>query len=215
MGGTIAIAIRKPDGTTTLQHRWTNPLPHTLRDPAFYDKETRMAYVEKYIRQGKKDPYKSSGARLAPYSYGLLVIDLVRDQILHMNGYSAFVEPSLYEFSREYPSDVDESAAVNWWAMSGRILGFTDVSGDVDVEGKGPLDKAKLDELAASSRLRRASALTFLKLNTTPYTVTRFKENPENSLRFRQTVLDLGFTLTPEDIKAWDKFDKERWGEDT
>lgn len=85
MGGSISVVIRHEDGKIEKMTRWTNNLTYWLfRD----EMKTNPAKVIKEYSKVKSD-YNSGKSYLAPYDYGLVVIDLQKNIILNKNEYTS------------------------------------------------------------------------------------------------------------------------------
>ena len=84
MGGTVAVTVRKEDGTVIPMHRWTNSLPYWIKTRKFIENPSKT--MEEYIYQDQED----SEAFVAPEGYGLVVIDLKEKKILSYQDYTTF-----------------------------------------------------------------------------------------------------------------------------
>lgn len=89
MGGSISLIIREPDGTTHKRVSWTNCLPGFVNDLKIVNKD--VDYVRNYLRvhcDGYERQYKEKD-KGGPVSYGIVVIDMQKDHILHSQGYTS------------------------------------------------------------------------------------------------------------------------------
>lgn len=85
MGGSIAVGIRKQDGTEYIGRRWTNPLPGWLSDPAFWEGNE---VVDKYIDNVTEDSEDFGTLEcIKPESYGIVLIDFQTKRVLNRQGY--------------------------------------------------------------------------------------------------------------------------------
>ncbi len=82
MGGALALAIRRLNGTEYISERWTNPLPHWLSNPGFWDDGT---VVDEYIKAGL-DQFKPVD-RVFPDEYGTVLIDFVSKRVFSRQDY--------------------------------------------------------------------------------------------------------------------------------
>jgi hypothetical protein len=110
MGGTVAVSVRKPDGSIVNMHRWTNIFPYALFNVDFlyahfdewYSDFTKTwldmkADYEKnkdtgHFELNMTDVYFPSPEGLAPVDYGIIVIDFLKHKVYssqnycHLNG---------------------------------------------------------------------------------------------------------------------------------
>jgi len=82
MGGALAIAIRRTNGTEYISERWTNPLPHWLSNPAFWDDGV---VVDEYIKNGLEN--YTPVDRVFPSEYGTVVIDFQTKRVFSRQDY--------------------------------------------------------------------------------------------------------------------------------
>lgn len=89
MGGSVKVVIRFKDGKVKCQTRHTNALPYWFNKR--YDFFTEPEKVcKEYISKNKESGYYSSGATNAPDGYGIVVIDLLKNEIISCQGYTSF-----------------------------------------------------------------------------------------------------------------------------
>lgn len=88
MGGSVAVTVRKKDGTVVPMCRWTNSLSYWIKSKKFLTDPT--AVMESFIEAGKESPYNQEDSLVAPEGYGLVVIDLKTETILTYQDYTSF-----------------------------------------------------------------------------------------------------------------------------
>lgn len=107
MGGTIAVVLRRTNGTVIPMRRWTNPMPDFVHSIGFIKKN--KPHIDKWMKQwiemkedwdankgtGKfkqfmTDMYAPYPAPLAPCGYGLIVLDQRENTILSYQNYCSF-----------------------------------------------------------------------------------------------------------------------------
>lgn len=129
MGGSISLIIREPDGTTHKRVSWTNCLPGFINDLAIVNKD--VGYVRDYVnghcaRYEKEDRERGVGA---PVSYGIVVLDMQKDHILHSQGYTSNIG-RFYRFDM-FGKLHDKEGKGGWrpklakFFKEGRIIGAT------------------------------------------------------------------------------------------
>lgn len=82
MGGRLTVAIRRGNGTEYISGRWTNPLPHWLSNPKFWDDGT---VVDDYIKAGLENNTPTD--RVFPEEYGVVVIDFQTKRVFSRQDY--------------------------------------------------------------------------------------------------------------------------------
>jgi len=101
MGGVIGFTVREADGTEHRMQRWTNILPSIFEDPEFIrygsDKQV-MDLVKHWYTESAKGSQGNTIIStwemynypyLAPFEYGIVVIDYLTRSIVSCNGYSS------------------------------------------------------------------------------------------------------------------------------
>lgn len=187
MGGLVAVTIRMSNGDIVKMGRWTNPLSSFLLRPRFL--EDTDAYLEDYIRYDHEE-----WSLLAPLSYGLIVIDCVTKKVLHSQGYTSMVRIFGYP---HYLRDPYYSEIISYQIQRGAISVYT-----WDDETSSSVYQAPLTSLEDLILLQREHC-TF-KVDISPWEVIEFPEGC--SLKMREAISDLGFPISEEEIKEWDKF---------
>jgi hypothetical protein len=230
MGGSIAVTIREPNGKEHRMCRWTNPLPHIInhpkicaKDPAYLANYLKGWYdfVEDWEQSGHKDEKckhnmtscYAPNPYLAPYSYGLVVIDMQKDVILDMNGYTELgtlcdagvrLELMAPESMGLNPKDEEtHCAALKEFARQGKVVGFVQYK-------KKPLDwRGKPFEYIKDFILKNEEKYGKIVLDMSPFKVERFEESHEGAMKMRERVLELGFKLSKKEEKLWTQWRNE------
>lgn len=230
MGGTVAVTLRKPDGTEYRMNRWTNSMPWGIMNMKMLTHD--MAHVDEYLEQwlGMKADYeKNKGTGkfehnmtdcyfpsegLAPCGYGLVVVDMVNNVILDMQGYTSFESMCAASIGMEHgntygtqASDEDSNTSIfKAFLDAGKVTGMlTRDSFDKDLprdEWYKPVTQS-FEELLAEITGDKRDIFDF-KLDLAPFTYEKFEECEPQALRdYRARLLELGFTLTDEENKIW------------
>jgi hypothetical protein len=233
MGGNLAITIREPNGKEHRMNRWTNPLPFFVNNVRLCDKDPD--YLADYLKSWynmladwEKSEHGSLKCELpmtacyapypflAPFSYGLVVIDMMKHVILDLNGYSELgtlhdggVRTELQHPASHGlgPKDVP-CENLKEFAERGQVVSFNQYK-------KKPLDwRGKTFEEIKAFILDPANANKFGKivLDMSPFKVERFEESPEGALKLRERVLELGFKLSKKEEKLWANWRNEDFG---
>ena len=110
MGGGIAVTARRANGEILRMCRWTNPLPFFFQNMRFVggDESHLDEYLEQwhdFMRQAPEgdemDREMVAHDKLAPYWYGLVVIDYQTKKVLSLQGYSALISVSNLDFMED------------------------------------------------------------------------------------------------------------------
>jgi len=89
MGGSVKVVIRFKDGKVKCQTRHTNALPYWFNQNYDFIIEPEKVCKE-YISKNKESGYYVSGATNSPDGYGIVVIDLLKNEIISCQGYTEF-----------------------------------------------------------------------------------------------------------------------------
>ena len=147
MGGSIAVVIRKENGSVMPMHRWTNELPYVINNiniPLLGDESVRD-YIntwtkwkddwEKNKETGKyefamTDTYSPYPSAIAPHGYGIVVLDFQEKYILHAQGYSGIgtiyltaAELERREVGPEFENEENRWNMLNRFCREGRLKG--------------------------------------------------------------------------------------------
>lgn len=87
MGGRVVVAIRRQNGTEYISGRWTNPLPHWLSNPKFWEDGE---VVDDYIKAGLAN--NTPEDRVCPEEYGVVIIDFQTKRVLSRQDYCGIGE---------------------------------------------------------------------------------------------------------------------------
>lgn len=211
MGGTIAITVRLPDGTEHRMARWTNALPNFLVNAKFYEKDSHHA--QEYVKRGKdmqedykkhkKDrkfefpmsPVYGGYTQLAPDGYGLVVVDMVNNKVLHSQGYTDFNYRTLLDVFGDLQELEEICALVKGGYATKATKNFDDV-----------FKKNYIEVTESTIELLKECSMLFVN-NYGPFTFVRYKEGDKKQLqKFMQDVKDLGFVLTDKEESRWKRF---------
>jgi len=226
MGGTIGITVRTPDGKERRMGRWTNPIPYFVNslklindnmehvnDYFKHDEEMVEDWEENKNTKNFKFPmtpcYGPHNGQLAPVEYGMVVVDMVNKKILSMQGYSALGEFFTCggklpddEFGRgSMPERADQFVE---WLEAGRIS-------QAFVPGRpDKINNPTRKQLEAFAVKHHSFSM---KLDMSPYEVVEFKEHT-GGMEMLQAIKDLGFSISKEEQKLWERFHKRHTEED-
>ena len=227
MGGAVAVTIRVDEETEYRMARWTNGLPWFIIHPGLYGKSTthlheylspwldmRSDYEAnkdtgdfKHPMTGSYHPYYA----LAPYDYGLVVIDFVTDSILSCQGYCSI--DTLYEASikmhlhNTFGVDFHEAAKVYSQMVLDRRLYRQKLTfgkeGGVDIEKESLVREKDLPSLLKNKMPRDVFRYRY-RVDLSPFNVFVYEDHGSEPLReMRAKLLELGFRLTSEDESRW------------
>lgn len=149
MGGTVAVTLRKADGTEYRMSRWTNSMPWGIANMRMLngDEDHINAYLDQWLKM--RDDYERNkdigkfeydmtdcyfpGNGLVPDGYGLVVVDHINKVILSMQGYCSFNTIHAAGISLEFSGNVlgvspedddsDTTRLREFWE-AGRIIGW-------------------------------------------------------------------------------------------
>lgn len=225
MGGTVAVTLREPDGKEHRMYRWTNPLPGFVECIHLINKDPE--YIQSYLRlwfemaedwkKHKEDEkfefpmtacYAPYPGLLAPEGYGLVVLDMQKDKILSMQGYSSFGkmdEAALFlsMSPNVFTGDSDEHAPHRRFA---ELFKAGRVKGRYSYEGKEvPQGEANVEDLLKAIRKRKSSDWVYYELDLSPFTIEDFGDfSDQHASNFKARLIELGFELTDKENDIWD-----------
>ncbi len=236
MGGTVAVTLRDVDGTEYRMNRWTNSMSWGICNAKMFvkDRDHINAYLKQWLElksdweanhyggnfKYEMTDYYFPNPGLVPDGYGLVVVDLMNDTILDMQGYTSF--------------DNIGAASVSL-SLSGNILGEDEDDNEVtrlkDLWDLGLIKGWDTTETFEAGREFDPIPYTFdevikmlgdfkSQLFTTnrvfhflidvPFTYKKYEEyNPQALRDMRHDVQALGFKLTDEELKYWEEHIKE------
>ncbi len=215
MGGTIKVAIRLHDGSVTSDTRWTNNMPTWINSIEMVNDDAE--YLRAYAHQ--PSDHRGDDHTIAPYGYGLVLIDAITHTIYSCNGYS---QPGQIIPAKISNHEDDPESVANWKALmdAGRLSAVDGHHPDVPpiilpmVPGRGPVEEAyALRELEGDwkSPDRR---FYDINIDLSPWRVIDYRESREGCELMRLHIKDSGFPFTEADDRAWDEYMKEKFDED-
>jgi hypothetical protein len=221
MGGTVAVTVRLESGEEYRMNRWTNALPFFFNNLKFFQKDRQ--HINEYLQQWKDmrddwnknhaakkfeynmtECYSPYPALLAPCDYGIVVFDFMKNAVVSCQSYSGFHYNMVYP---KYYSPELYQAQTDLF-KNNRILkirSFNELGGEVFNDPPKTLkDLKKLLE----------GKDVFLKsfiYDTSPFKVHQFSVGDSDELKeTKKIILDLGFQLSDEESKEWDKSIKDQ-----
>lgn len=220
MGGGVAVTARRANGEVVRMCRWTNPLPFFFQNMRFVGGDE--SHLDEYLgqwhdfvggaRRGEEiDREMAAHDKLAPFWYGLVVIDYQTRKVLSLQGYSAlisvsnldFLEDCLYAGQQEWPRP--------------ELLGLIE-HGRVNFLPDGrhtpPDDWRNVTTWEEGRAIARSEQMPWFQVDTSPWEFLRFPETREGVEAFRKHLVDeMGFRLTAEEEDLWSAYAR-RWEED-
>lgn len=227
MGGTIAITLRKPDGTEYRMDRWTNITPFYLSNIRLAEEnETHIQEFlkewflmkddyerhkdDKQFEQNMTDVYFPSQG-LVPVGYGLIIIDMKNKIILDcFQNYTTLGNLTTIRFIRNTdpksssPKEIQEAAAQFQEPFEKkRIKRFWEY---IEEEKTGKLKDVDIP-LSSTFQAFKEAMIThpyaYIDLDLTPYTIERFKSDSKGFEQTLKRIRFLGFVLTQEEERLW------------
>ncbi len=248
MSGTVGLTIREPNGKEHRMARGTKILSWTINNIRLLNKdEKHLQDVLKlwhkmrddYLKHEKDKKFKFPMTKayapypyLAPIEYGLVVVDMVNNEILDYQGYSAtnifhssYINHDMLTKERgsvtphnigpedERPKELGKDAfylddneldAVRFRELfeAGKIT-----------TAVNRLDKSKIIDLRGKTLddiinlIKRDNFYITFQIDMSPYKVTRYEEHDaDEALRMRRRIKELGFTLSDKEKFLWDEW---------
>lgn len=250
MGGSVGLTIREPNGQEHRMCRWTNIMPSILNNLRLVNKDS--TYVQDIVKmwydmrkdyeahktnekfENNMSPIYAPHPFLAPCDYGLIVVDIAKNQILDYQGYCGLGKissvsirsditenkdgghtllyigpesqrPKQVGIKKAFDSDDEYSSAIRFK----RFYDAGRVTQAVD-ERTGqaiPLNGKSLDDIAEMIMSRQYYDFP---LDISPFQITRYHEhNPEDARKMQSRIEELGFKLTDQEKSVWDEWVKE------
>lgn len=212
MGGIIAVTVRALDSTEYRMARWTNGLSDYITNINLCNKN--QDHIDQYLNRWKemetdwinnKDTgkfkfpmtscYLPDSYLLAPIGYGLVVVDYVENFILHSQGYtrigsinsSALCDPEDLERFDQFKV-ANRIKKINFWEEEGFTIN--------DINQMTAVEIRSLD--------------AYFEMDMSPFEVIRYGEHDRDELkRMQSKIVDLGFTLSEEELQMWEDFVEE------
>lgn len=215
MGGTIKVAIRLHDESVVSDTRWTNNMPTWINSIEMVNDDAD--YLRQYAEQ--ESSHRGDDHTIAPYGYGLVLIDAITHTIYSCNGYSlpGQITPAKIVIHAE-----DPEAVANWKALmdAGRLSAVDVYHPTVPpillpmVPGRGPVDEAYAVRQLERDHEDGERRLYMINIDLSPWRVLDYHESREGCELMRQHIKDSGFPFTEADDRAWDEYMKEKFDED-
>lgn len=218
MGGTLTVVIREEDGTTHAQHRWTNNLSYFVQDLKLMNKD--KDYVRFYINSCEKE---DRDVGISPCEYGIVVIDLLKNHILSLQGYTdlgvIFSTSIKLELSGKANIIQNPDGTYSYsirrdldWDSGHRAAKLLDFFRNQRVKLYQPLDAS--EENCETSNLSEEEFKLLIDkfeygnfiLDLSPFTYIAYNENKLGLNSLREKLKELGFNLTEEEEIEWDSF---------
>ncbi|RYF12168.1 MAG: hypothetical protein EOO77_17910 [Oxalobacteraceae bacterium] len=210
MGGLIKVAVRFPDGEVITNLRHTNPLPYWIRHPKLIASDE--AHLRTYANRNNSE--EGIDSRLAPISYGLVVVDMMTKTVFTMNEYSNFGDIVL--LSREGMEErfgLDEEPqgeSFRTLLADGRLSIVVRPKTTNAPEQSIPLrcDPDRFDVTTKGFRDDDNSKLgnfyAKIGIDYAPWRIRDFGH--DNPLAIRFALIEAGFTFSSEDETGWDEW---------
>jgi len=245
MGGNVALTIREPDGTEHRIGTWNKCISSYLQNVRLYDKDLgaakkvfefwdllQMEYVAK-SRFKRSDQNPRPFAYLAPDGLGLVVVDMVNNQILehtdavrtctmdgiairHEMNCNADGSPRGMQIGtrREPPKKMgmkafeieDEFCYARRFKRlweNGKITQVVTTPEEIPVQLAGK----PLEEIVG---ILQTDIDAYFPIDTSPFKVTSYREfDPIDAMAMKATILELGFKLTDQEKQLWEEWIEE------
>lgn len=229
MGGTVGFTLRLPDGTEHRGTTYTNWTPFSVNNPSLFecDPEHLKGMVDLMQRYHDKFPHDRN-PYLAPYGYGLIVVDCQKKCLYHRQGYTDYGAIRGFDLCDANPAKYEPGSSL------GRLLGVVDrgwcfqidkwyrprsqgVTGWFKWRGPTVTDKQKaaITDLIKTRLAGKHSSCPSFKFYFSPpeWSIRRFADSAAGLREMRQAVKLLGFKYTPYESALWRKYIK-RYGDE-
>lgn len=250
MGGSVGLTIREPNGKEHRMCRWTNIIPSILnnlrlvnKDPAYVQDIVKPWYDMRQDYEAHKtdekfeqnmSPVYAPHPFLAPCDYGLIVVDMAKNQILDYQGYcrlggisSVSIKSDITEneegghtlvyigpesqrskqlgVGRAFNSEDEFSSAMRFKRFY--EVGRVNQAVDKRTRQATSLNGKSLDEIA---EMIMSKQYYDFPLDISPFQITRYHEHdPEDARKMQTRIEELGFNLTDQEKSVWDEWVKE------
>ena len=203
MGGGIAVTIREENGTEHRMSAHTNYLPILIDNIRLVHKEDE--HLRAYFTEVEREPMTQP--LLAPYEYGLVVVDLVENAILSQQGYW---EPGI----------IYGIAVKNWSSGTHygprqdgvRLYEFYDEGRIKQVyDSINPRREVALPGTWEETRqLAKSNPFLDFKLDLSPFRVIRYApDDPLATVEMKREIQRQGFTLSEAEEARWRRYINE------
>ncbi len=234
MGGSIGFTVRQEDGTEHRMCRWTNTMGSLIKDLKFYTKseDHLKEYLKTWYDMVKDYDDDKKGIRplpeitmanvyapnpfLAPMGYGLVVVDYKTNNVLNLQGYTSLekFDFSVVGYDVLYSGNDEDYLYFKELCENKKVLGIINIEEDPDNErGVIHVLKEQIFTFEEAKKFlkeeKRSIYGTFFKVDTSPWSFTRYPETKQGCIDFRKKVLELGFVLTEAEKTMWDEFETQ------
>jgi hypothetical protein len=231
MGGSIAVTLREPDGTEHRMCRWTNALPAFVNNMRLVNKD--LVHIKKYVARWTEmredwelnhedkcfefdmTPVYAPYPYLAPMGYGLVVIDMMKDQLLSCQGYTNLGRFDICGVAM----DMGQSGLEDDERWDKLVKEFFDAKRAVIKKYVKQPNKEKYKLVHTDMTYEGMLLLIeqgytgidmIVALDMYPFSIHHYKEGSEKEwLKMRKDVEGLGFKITDEEDKMWKEFIEE------
>lgn len=242
MGGTVAVFHRDPDGNERMMHRHTSMLGYAPKSLRFYQKDPEWVRLfnepwdkmrEDMEKNGPDGPFdyhmtdcylpEDLYTPVAPYGYGLVVLDQVNDVILTSQGYTSFDYISgagvSIDIQGRVIGDTEETRVYTRFKElydAGRITSasISTMGGKKNISLHPYTFDEIIEKISVAFDPDDPSQWEFVLFNVDiyPFKIEEFKEsNLEDQRGFMERLGDLDIQLNDCDILAWEEhFDRIR-----
>jgi hypothetical protein len=238
MGGSVAFMLRDRDGEEHRMCRWTNTMPYFVKNVRLVRKN--RPHLAKWVKTWT-DMYEdyTSGANkhnmskvyashpyLAPYSYGLVVVDCIKNKIISCQDYTSFDtffsisckvdmdqegEESFYKYNRE--RGPNQAFLLREFFMLDKILRverWNNKKEEYEVWDTFKEEVGSAEDLLRCLKDRKMTDSLNFYLNLHPFELVDLGRPTKDNLgELKKQVLDLGFKLSKKEEKLWDDFLKD------
>lgn len=224
MGGAVAVTIRHKDGEENRMCLWTNVMPEFINNIRI------LRYNKKYINDfvynqwqcdvDKKEENKKNKKKakisyylkhpyLAPYDYGLIVLDYVTKNILTMQNYTTFGwEGGVFLVSKHYH---ERYQAFEEFLNRDKVIAVQRIQDGTD----NVFEYVQLTSEQVLDTLKEEKATYYAyQYDFRPFTITNYQlDLPGRTLdrcviinRFCCHLMDLGFKLSRKEFNIWKEY---------
>lgn len=215
MGGSIGFTIRTADGKEYRQCRWTNIMPaffHCVEflreDPEFIKEfvkngeDLRKAYMARDFEEAPMAKVYGPNMRLAPVAYGLIVVDLKTKTILSQQDYC-----DIGAHWCSAPATLHRHRQQDQYERVKKLFEAGKIQRACDYPPYAVEDYKEYDVSSWEAFSKVEDFVGYLKVDVTPFDVKNFQTyDKEQGELMKQTILDLGFTLTKREERVWSEY---------
>lgn len=236
MGGTVSVIIKDKNNQVHKMHRWTNSLPHFIQhfETSNQNPQVLKNYLttweemsEDYNKNKKTGKFKLNmtsvyvpdSGFVAPYEYGIVTVDLVKNKIMSLQGYSSLNKISVVnvcnlilqlKYNKNAQDDLDYYQSL----MDDNKLELWSYETDKKVSDKKIvkelINKNFIENL---SKIKAKDPVKFDEITSFLYFKIKFSNldlihYPETGKGMKRIYKDVqkDFKLSPADHKKWKEF---------